>query len=192
MAAAALALIALGALDLARRPPARVLLTAGHGWDYVRVAERAMAQAQQRIWVGLFVARLPDEEDPAHPVSVLLQALVDAHHRGIDVRVCLDRSMTWDEPEVPDTKHEAPAAWLRQRGVRVFEDEIDRTTHVKIVLVDDDTVILGSHNWTGAALMRNREVSVLIRDADLAQQLAREVFGFIPGWTDAEFPPAAP
>lgn len=176
IALAASALILLGILDLRRRPPPRLLLSAGHAWDYVRAIEREVSQAQSRVWVAVYVARLPDEPDDQHPVIILFNALVAAHRRGVDVQICLDRSMEWDEPEVMDPKHEAPVAWLREHGLTVIEDDLERTTHAKVVLIDDHTVILGSHNWTGSALMRNREVSVLIRDAALVAEVEAEVF----------------
>lgn len=34
------------------------------------------------------------------------------------------------------------------------------TTHTKMVIIDNSTVILGSHNWTESALMSNHEASI--------------------------------
>lgn len=185
IAAAAVALIALGWLDLSRRPPAQIVLSAGSAWDYVRTVERRVAQAQRRVWVMVYVMRLGDAPDPDHPVEILGASLAAAHERGLDVRVCLDRSKNWEDPELIDPKHVLPARWLRDRGVRVVEDDLERISHAKVVLIDDDIVILGSHNWTFSALTLNREASVLLRDRDLLRELERELFGFIPGWDEA-------
>ncbi len=176
------ALIALGLLDLHRRPPARLILTAGSAWDYVRTVERQIALAERRVWVMMYVMRLGDAPDPEHPVEVLGASLAAAHARGLDVRICLDRSRKWDNPDEIEPKHVAPAAWLRARGVHVVEDELTRISHAKVVLIDDDVVILGSHNWTFSALTLNREASVLLRDRALLRELERELFSFIPGW----------
>jgi phosphatidylserine/phosphatidylglycerophosphate/cardiolipin synthase-like enzyme len=181
---AASALVLLGLFDLRRHPPPQVLLSAGHAQDFVRAAERAIAAAKQRVWVAVYVMRLPDDGATDDPVQVLLNALVSAKQRGVDVRVCLDQSKDWEDPEVIDPKHEVPAAWLRDRGIPVLIDELTTTTHAKVILVDADTVFLGSHNWTGAALGRNREVSVVMHDHDVSEILERELFATIPGWED--------
>jgi len=186
IAVAALVLLGLGAWDLRRHPPARLLLSAHHEWDYVRAVERAMSQAQKRIWVMMYVARLGADIDPEHPVEFTLQALVDAAKRGVDVRVCLDQSRNWEDPTVIDSKHEQPAAWLRARGVRVIEDELERISHAKVVLIDNETVVIGSHNWTFSALALNREASLFVKDAALAAEIDQELFQNVPGWNLTE------
>ncbi len=186
IAVAAVALFGLGKWDLQRHPPPRLLLSANHQWDYVRAVERAMSGAKKRIWVMMYVARLGDDADPEHPVEFTLQVLVDAAKRGVDVRVCLDQSRNWEDPTIIDPKHEQPAAWLRARGVRVIEDELERISHAKVVLIDDETVVIGSHNWTFSALALNREASLLVKDAALAAEVDRELFQTVPGWNSTQ------
>jgi len=65
------------------------------------------------------------------------------------------------------------APWLQDRGVEVRTLGSSRTCHAKILIIDDEVAIVGSHNWTPYALERNFEVSVLVRDAAVAGQLAR-------------------
>jgi len=40
--------------------------------------------------------------------------------------------------------------------------------HNKGIIIDDETVVIGSHNWTGAGTTFNRDASLVFRDADIA------------------------
>jgi phosphatidylserine/phosphatidylglycerophosphate/cardiolipin synthase-like enzyme len=65
------------------------------------------------------------------------------------------------------------AQWLQERGVEVRTLGASRTCHAKMLIIDDEIAIVGSHNWTPYALERNFEVSVLVRDAGCVGQLVR-------------------
>jgi phosphatidylserine/phosphatidylglycerophosphate/cardiolipin synthase-like enzyme len=172
--------LALGIASRPATPPPR-LLSGGldHIDSYGRVVDRLIRGAEHRVWVMLFVMYLGEEDD--HPVNALCQALADARARGVDVRVVLDLGRDWETQEIDD-KHESPVAWLRAHGVPVMVDELERTSHAKLVLVDDEVVVLGSHNWTRSALTANRETSLLLHDRRLLVQL-EALFLSVPGFT---------
>jgi phosphatidylserine/phosphatidylglycerophosphate/cardiolipin synthase-like enzyme len=176
--ALALALLVLGIFSgTARRPPPQLLRAgAGHGMEYPRAVERLIAGARERVTLVVFVMRM----DEGGPVDQLMQVLVDAARRGVAVRVALDRGRDWQTGE-PDAKHEAAAAWLRERGVTVVLDDLETTTHAKALVVDGRQVVMGSHNWTRSAFTTNRECSLLLDDACLAADL-EHWFAAIPGW----------
>lgn len=169
------AILLLGWLAPARRaPPLAVIGGDDPELAYARQAQRLIAGARERLWMAMYVVR-PDDG----PIGALLQALADASARGVDVRVCLDRGAGFDG--VPDAKHEAPAAWLRGRGVRVVLDEEGRTTHAKALVADGRRILSGSHNWTRSAMLANREVSWLIDDPAAAGRIEAMLAG-VPGW----------
>jgi len=174
----ALGVIVLGIFSQIRREPPRLLGSHGRPGieDYHTTALRLIAAARERVTVALFVVRLDDDG----PVQHLLTALSDAARRGVSVRVVLDRGRDWRTGEV-DPKHLAVAEHLRRSGVRVVLDEAERTTHVKVLVVDDRHVVVGSHNWTRSALTTNREWSLLIDDVDVAAQIQAELSA-LPDW----------
>lgn len=174
----ALAVIVLGAFAQARRESPRLLAnqTKAGSEDYHTAALRLISAARERVTVAVFVARLDD----GGPVEHLLRALSAAARRGVDVRVVLDRGRDW-RTGAPDPKHEEVAAYLSRSGVRVVLDELERTTHVKVLVVDDRHVVVGSHNWTRSALTTNREWSLLIDDPEIASQIQAELSA-LPGW----------
>jgi phosphatidylserine/phosphatidylglycerophosphate/cardiolipin synthase-like enzyme len=176
------AVLLLGLVAPVRRRPPRLLVTGSdEATPYVIEVPRLLAAAKERIWVMLFVARA-ELDDPEHPVTALCRVLAATAKRGVDVRVVLDLGRDWDTGEV-EPKHEAVAAWLRQHGVRVIIDELELTTHSKMLLIDASTVIIGSHNWTDSALVRNREASVLLQDQTVADEVAA-VFAEVPGFVE--------
>ena len=127
------------------------------------------------------------EDGGSGPVRDLLATLGAARARGIDVRVVLDLGREWDTGAISD-KHREAQAILAAHGVPVVLDEIERTTHPKVVLVDAEHAVIGSHNWTRSAFVRNREVSTWHRDPDLVARL-EPLFLAVPGFEPLDPPP---
>jgi phosphatidylserine/phosphatidylglycerophosphate/cardiolipin synthase-like enzyme len=173
-----LAVLLVGLVAPARRTPPELLLGGpDQELSYARAASRLITGAKQRVWMAMYVMRPEDEA-----VSGLIDALGEAHDRGVDVRVCLDRGKGWRGE--PDDKHLAPAERLQARGITVILDEPDRTTHAKLLVADGLRVLSGSHNWTRSALTANREASWLVEDAAIAAEAERWLAS-IPGWDAA-------
>ena len=173
-----LIILILGIVAPVRALPPRLLVSDGTpgSTTYLATALRTLSAAQYRITVVMYVIRY----DPDGPIAALLQALSDAAARGVDVRVVMDQGRDWKTQE-PDDKHVEAMTWLRTHGVTVLLDELDRTTHVKAIVVDGRTLLLGSHNWTRYALTQNREWSVVLDDAAMAADIEAQC-ATIPGW----------
>jgi phosphatidylserine/phosphatidylglycerophosphate/cardiolipin synthase-like enzyme len=95
----------------------------------------------------------------SHPIA---QALADAHQRGVKVEVILDKSRT--------DKDHVQADFIVGRGVPTTIDDKHVTAHNKIIVVDGQTVLTGSFNFTGQAENQNAENLLVIRDKALAEQ----------------------
>jgi len=63
---------------------------------------------------------------------------------------------------------------LRRAGLDVRLDGNPGLMHEKVIILDGETVVFGSYNFTQAADQRNDENLVVIRDAGLAQQFQTE------------------
>ncbi len=58
---------------------------------------------------------------------------------------------------------------LQLAGFRMDRVRMQNGCHTKGIVVDGKTVLLGSHNWTNEGVEANRDASILIHDADIAQ-----------------------
>jgi phosphatidylserine/phosphatidylglycerophosphate/cardiolipin synthase-like enzyme len=92
-------------------------------------------------------------------------ALVDAKHRGVDVRAIVDRS------QLREDRSDAFAVQrLASGGVPVWVDTISGIAHSKVMVIDGATVITGSFNFTWSAEHKNAENLLVIRDPSVALQ----------------------
>ncbi len=94
----------------------------------------------------------------------IAQALVDAHRRGVDVAVIVDKSQR--------TEDDARIQPLLDAGIPVLIDAAHAIAHNKVMVIDGTTVLTGSFNFTQAAEERNAENLLVIRDAALTAKYA--------------------
>jgi phosphatidylserine/phosphatidylglycerophosphate/cardiolipin synthase-like enzyme len=92
----------------------------------------------------------------------IAKALVDAHRRGVKVRVILDDSQR--------TEKYSEADFLRNNGIATLIDARHGIAHNKVMIIDDYLVITGSFNFTKAAEEHNAENLLVINDVALARQ----------------------
>ena len=90
----------------------------------------------------------------------IANALVRAHHRGLDVQVIADRDQT--ELIESTAMHHLVGA-----GLPVFTDADHSAAHNKVIVIDHNakrpTLITGSFNFTFAAQYRNAENVLVLR-----------------------------
>jgi len=163
---------------------------------YFPVVKKALSEAKESIYMVMFVARLMPN-DKSSSVYQLMDELVKAHNRGVKVTLILDQNIDFvnksDEWEIED-KNAWSFKMAKDAGIDVFYDSPKKYTHSKAIVIDSETVILGSSNWTESSLHKNTETSVLIRSKGLAKELLEEFnkierFKRAVGGPEAEQPP---
>lgn len=92
----------------------------------------------------------------------IADALIDAFQRGVTVAVILDKSQ--------QAERYSMVRRLAASGTPVSIDGAHAIAHNKVMVVDGETVITGSFNFTKGAEERNAENLLVIRDRDLAAQ----------------------
>jgi phosphatidylserine/phosphatidylglycerophosphate/cardiolipin synthase-like enzyme len=92
----------------------------------------------------------------------IAQALVKAHQRGVKVQVILDKSQRTDKYSSAD--------FLNHANIPTLIDAAHAIAHNKIVIIDDQTVITGSFNFTKAAEERNAKNLLIIQDKNLVKK----------------------
>lgn len=87
-------------------------------------------------------------------------AVVDAHKRGLDVVVILDKSQR--------TEKYSSADFLAHAGVPTLIDAKHAIAHNKIIILDGVVVLTGSFNFTKSAEEKNAENLIELEDRALA------------------------
>lgn len=93
---------------------------------------------------------------------VFIDALVDAAKKGVSIKIITGGSM----PE--DAIHDLTAAGIQLRTTHCF------VNHAKAIVVDNQSLYVGSANFTHNAFTHNRELGLIVQDACIAQQLSQQ------------------
>jgi phosphatidylserine/phosphatidylglycerophosphate/cardiolipin synthase-like enzyme len=84
------------------------------------------------------------------------KALADAKARGVDVKAILDKSQ-W-------TERYSGATYLSNHQIPVLIDDKHAIAHNKVMIIDGNTVITGSFNFTKATEEKNAENVIVLQD----------------------------
>lgn len=89
-------------------------------------------------------------------------ALLDAHRRGVRVRIISDDEQMWSQgSDVRD---------LMRAGIPTKTDSSECHMHHKVAIIDGAKVLTGSFNWTRQAVIGNQEnICVMHSPAIVAQ-----------------------
>ncbi len=98
-------------------------------------------------------------------VTSLINRVVSAHERGIDVKVVLDQSDWIASNDINDEAIDL----LESRGVPLRLADRDVTTHAKMLRCDD-TVIVGDANWSYSSMELYNGSSVAVSRPAVADQ----------------------
>jgi len=90
--------------------------------------------------------------DPGNAVQLFNQTIVRAVRRGVCVRVI--------------TNSQEIVEILKNVGVQAKKLLTKNLVHAKIMIIDENLVVIGSHNYTQHAFQMNYELSVILRDAE--------------------------
>jgi phosphatidylserine/phosphatidylglycerophosphate/cardiolipin synthase-like enzyme len=113
---------------------------------------KALGDAKQTVYVQAY----------SFTSAPIAKALVDAHKRGVQVKVILDKSQR--------TEKYSSADFVAHAGIPVQIDAKHAIAHNKIMIIDEEVVITGSFNFTKAAEEKNAENLLVIHSKDLAKK----------------------
>jgi phosphatidylserine/phosphatidylglycerophosphate/cardiolipin synthase-like enzyme len=90
----------------------------------------------------------------------IAKALLGANKRGVKVEVILDKSQ--------QRQKYSSVTFFMNAGIPIRIDGAHGIAHNKVIIIDGETVITGSFNFTKAAEEKNAENLLVIRDKKLA------------------------
>lgn len=134
--------------------PIRILFSPEDRVDEVLLEEIQRAERSVRFMAFSFT------------LSNVRDAVLDAAARGVDVAGVVEtRQSEEDFAALPK---------LFCNGVDVRQDGNSGPLHHKVFIIDNETVLTGSFNFSASATRSNDENMVILRDADLAAQFLAE------------------
>jgi phosphatidylserine/phosphatidylglycerophosphate/cardiolipin synthase-like enzyme len=117
------------------------------GSDYPKKLVALIDSAKKNIDIAVYDWRWYIDQ-PGHPAQALNLAIVRAVRRGVQVRA------------VVNTAHIVPT--LQNVGIRAKIIPQRKTLHAKLVIVDNETLVIGSHNFSRNAFASNIETSIMV------------------------------
>lgn len=93
----------------------------------------------------------------------ILDVALAKQRAGLDVRIIFRKI-----GDVPDTLER-----IQDYGFDMEKVHLQTNCHTKGIIVDEAAVMLGSHNWTTAGVIYNRDASLIIEDAGVTRYFAQ-------------------
>ena len=112
--------------------------------DCAAFAVRAIDNAERQILVGAYGLTTG---------SRIVEALVRAKGRGVDVRLIADKTTP-----CPATNGVEP---LAAAGVPIWIDGQARIAHAKTMVIDEAVTLMGSYNWTRGAAANSENLNLV-------------------------------
>lgn len=128
--------------------PAKVCFSPGGGCTKGIVKEIEMATREVLLQAYSFTS------------TPIRNALIYAQRRGVSVEVILDKE------EQKEQKFKTAAAFAKSR-ISVYIDDKHSSAHNKVIIIDRETVITGSFNFTYAAENKNAENVLIVKSSGL-------------------------
>lgn len=97
--------------------------------------------------------------------KVLKDTLINANNRGVNIRIINDATNASNQFSV----HKE----LRSNGIRVKTENFAGKNHSKIVIIDNETTVLGSMNFTSGGEKANDENVLIIKNPKIAEQMTQ-------------------
>jgi phosphatidylserine/phosphatidylglycerophosphate/cardiolipin synthase-like enzyme len=126
--------------------------------EYFDVVQATMKKAKRRIWVMVYGFKLSGSENTR--ADLLADEMIKAKKRGVEVKVILEKS---DFNEWLNRMNGKTIEYFKENGIEAKLDNEDIITHAKVVIIDD-SVFLGSTNWSYGGLELWHNSDILIRN----------------------------
>jgi len=135
--------------------------------QFLSVAGALVAQAKKEICISTFKLEI-NEKPRGRDLKAFFQAIIEKVKSGVKVKLLFN----WhdDKRSVALTNYPA-SIFLKNAGVDVRYLRNNRCCHAKLLMVDKEKVLLGSHNLSIRSTQANFELSYLIPDPETVAQV---------------------
>jgi phosphatidylserine/phosphatidylglycerophosphate/cardiolipin synthase-like enzyme len=121
------------------------------GREYPDVITKLVKNAKQSVKILIFDWRWYDGQQGSR-IQQLNNEILFASQRGVAVSAVLNSNIVH--------------SLFQHKNIKIKQVNSKKTMHVKMIIIDDQWLLLGSHNLTMNAFEVNHEISVLIDDPE--------------------------
>ncbi len=134
--------------------------------EYEQAIIELIDNAKESVVIGMYY--ISTEVETNNPVKMLLNYLIEAEKRGVEVKIYLNTKF-------PDVSYEELVGddefkRLKDAGCEMYFIPQGRRLHDKDIIIDRRYVVEGSMNWSIVALKNNFESATLIDSPGLAEE----------------------
>lgn len=135
--------------------------------DYLQYANAMIAQAKKEICLSSFKLEI-STVPRGRALKEFFDNLISKNSQGIKIKILFN----WhdDRRSVAKTNFYA-SQFLKQSGIDIRYLKNNRCCHAKVLIVDKEKVLLGSHNLSVRSTQNNFELSYLISDIETAAEV---------------------
>jgi phosphatidylserine/phosphatidylglycerophosphate/cardiolipin synthase-like enzyme len=136
--------------------------------NYVDLILALINSAEKSFYMQTQYINYSDKPENAK-FAALAAAVVKKINDGLDVRLIMSQYETTDKLEL-----------LQGAGIDLSHVRIQANVHNKGIVVDSQVVALGSQNWSGDGVLRNRDATLVIYNEEAARYWEQI---FVHDWT---------
>ncbi len=148
--------------------------------NYCQLVVPLIQSATKSFYMQTQYIHPSDNPDDA-PLADLINAVIERQQNGIDVKIILSQ---WQAQGKGDWLEK-----LKETGLDLSSVRIQTGVHNKGIVVDSVTVMLGSQNWSGDGVIRNRDASLIIYEPQAAKYFEQI---FLHDWQNMARPCSVP
>jgi hypothetical protein len=132
-----------------------------------------------------YITQFNDSVDWDSDPSPIVRSLVDAHERGVKIRVQVNEDSDSDDVTEYFIGKGIEVRWMGKQDSSLDENWLS-DTHNKLVIIDSKVTLLSSINFGKNAFTNNREAGIVVQNLKVADHFK---FIFTSDWDDGEIPP---
>jgi len=147
--------------------------------SFLRTATARIHDAKKTVYISTFKTEI-NKKSSSKPLKSFFEMLATKKAAGVDVRLITNKQ--GEQGYVPHTNAYV-TNYLKKNGVAVRHLRNSRICHAKLIIVDDEFAIFGSHNLSLKSCASNFEISYLTTEKHTVAEL---VALYIKVWYDAK------
>jgi len=140
--------------------------------EFLTIAPFVIDQAKKNLYISTYRLQIHTKSKARNFLN-LYKALIDALGRGVRVHILAQYS---EKLGLSPHSNELSMAILKDKGAAVRFLKRGRISHAKMIICDDDYLIVGSHNWSLSSLTRNFEFSILSNEPATIREAKEHYF----------------